>query len=161
MCKGEWRYMMVRINRLDQLIGSNWIRKADWERSTVGRGLPSEGCSQWAGRGLWRKMYGLSLHDYLWDLSYYFLWSLFDLLITLQKCIRFVGKLPHIIDIEKGIFRLHLSFTNAKYFHTWNIICFCKSLIVSTLTVCLQLGVPGWQQNASVFALVWTRGGWK
>ena len=33
--------MMVQQNRLDQLIGSNWIRKANPERPTVGRGLPS------------------------------------------------------------------------------------------------------------------------
>ena len=43
--------MMVRINRSDQIIESNWIRKANTERptvgrvlATVGRGLPAEGC---------------------------------------------------------------------------------------------------------------------
>ena len=35
--------MMVRINRLDQLIGSNWIQKANPERPTVGRVLPTVG----------------------------------------------------------------------------------------------------------------------
>ena len=68
--------MTVRQNRSDQLIGSNWIGKANLERPTVdrvlptvGRGLPIEGCPPWAGRGLWRKMYGFSLHDYSGDLS--------------------------------------------------------------------------------------------
>ena len=41
--KGEWRYMKVRINWSDQLIGSNWIRKANPERPTVGRMLPTVG----------------------------------------------------------------------------------------------------------------------
>ena len=58
----EWRYMTVRINRTDQLIGSDWIRKANPERPTVGCRLPTEGCPPWVGRGLWRKMYGFSLH---------------------------------------------------------------------------------------------------
>ena len=51
--------MIVKINRSDQPIGSNWIRKANPERATVGcvlptvgRGLPAEGCPPWAGRGL-------------------------------------------------------------------------------------------------------------
>ena len=67
--------MTVRQNRSDQLIGSNWIRKANPERPTVGRGLPTmgrglptvgrglsaESCPQWAGRGLWHKISGFSL----------------------------------------------------------------------------------------------------
>ena len=100
--------MTVRINQSDQLIGSNWIRKANPERPIVGcvlptvgpvlptvgrvlptvgrvlptvgrvlpivgRGLPAKGCPPWAGRELCRKMYGFSLHNYLGDLSYYFL----------------------------------------------------------------------------------------
>ena len=44
MIKGEIRYMTVRHNWLDQLIGSNWIRRTNPERPTVGRGLPAEGC---------------------------------------------------------------------------------------------------------------------
>ena len=36
--------MTVQINRSDQLIGSNWIRKANTERPTVGRVLPTVGC---------------------------------------------------------------------------------------------------------------------
>ena len=62
--------MTVRINRTDQLIGSDWIRKANPERPTVGHvlptlvcRLPTEGCPPWVGRGLWRKMYGFSLHE--------------------------------------------------------------------------------------------------
>ena len=62
--------MTVRINRKDQLIGSDWIRKANPERPTAGRVLPTvgcrlstEGCPPWVGRGLWRKMYGFSLHE--------------------------------------------------------------------------------------------------
>ena len=35
--------MTVQINRSDQLIGSNWIRKGNPERSTVGRVLPTMG----------------------------------------------------------------------------------------------------------------------
>ena len=61
--KGEIRYMTVRQNRSDQLIGSNWIRRANPERPTVGRGLPAEGCPPWAGRGLRRKMSEFSLHE--------------------------------------------------------------------------------------------------
>ena len=52
--------------------------------------------------------------------------------ITLKKWIRFLGKPPHIIDIRKEIFRLNISVTTAKYFHSSDIICFCKCLIVST-----------------------------
>ena len=62
--------MTVRQNQSDQLIGSNWIRKANRERPTVGRvlptvghGLPAECCPPWAGQGLWRKMYEFSLHE--------------------------------------------------------------------------------------------------
>ena len=50
--------MTVRINGTDQLIGSDWIRKA-------------EGCPPWVGRGLWRKMYGFSLNEgvpTIWDI---------------------------------------------------------------------------------------------
>ena len=61
--------MMVQINRSDQLIRSNWIRKANPERPivgrelpTVGHQLPTEGCPPWAGQGLWRKTYRFSLH---------------------------------------------------------------------------------------------------
>ena len=36
--------MTVQINRSDKLIGSIWIRKANPERPTVGRGLPTVGC---------------------------------------------------------------------------------------------------------------------
>ena len=68
--KGEWQYMTVLKNRSNQLIGSNWIRKANPERPTVGHGLPtvgrvlpSEGCLPWGGWGPWRKMYGFSLHE--------------------------------------------------------------------------------------------------
>ena len=60
--------MTVRQNRSDQLIGSNWIRRANPERltvgrglpivgrglPTVGRGLPTVGCPPWAShRGPW------------------------------------------------------------------------------------------------------------
>ena len=55
--------MTVRIDRTDQLIGSDWIRKANPERPTVGRVLSAKGCPPWVGRGLWRKMYGFSLHE--------------------------------------------------------------------------------------------------
>ena len=62
--------MTVRQNQSDQLIESNWIRKANPERPTVGlklltvgHGLPAEGCPPWAGQGLWRKMYGFSFHN--------------------------------------------------------------------------------------------------
>ena len=62
--------MTVRKNWSDQLIGSNWIRKANPERlimgcvlPTVGCGLPAKGCPPWADQGLWRKMYGFSLHE--------------------------------------------------------------------------------------------------
>ena len=41
--KGEILYMRVRQNWSDQLIGSNWIRRANPERPTVGRGLPTVG----------------------------------------------------------------------------------------------------------------------
>ena len=68
--------MTVRINRSDQLIGPNWIRKANPERPTVsrvlptmGRGMPAKGFPLWAYQGLLRKMYGFSLHDYSGDLS--------------------------------------------------------------------------------------------
>ena len=61
--------------------------------------------------------------------------NLLGLLITLQKCIIFAGKPPHIIDIEKGIFRLNMLITIDKYFHTLDIISFCKSLIVSSLVL--------------------------
>ena len=61
--------MTVRLNQSDQLIGSNWIRKANPEKRTVGRVLPTvgrvlpaEGCPPWAGQGLWRNMYRFSLH---------------------------------------------------------------------------------------------------
>ena len=62
--------MTVRQNRSDQFIGSNWIRRANPERTTVGRGLPTvgrglptEGCPPWAGRGLRRKKYEFSLQE--------------------------------------------------------------------------------------------------
>ena len=55
--------MTVRINRTDQLIGSDWIRKANPERPTVGSVLPTEGYPPWVGQGLWREMYGFSLHE--------------------------------------------------------------------------------------------------
>ena len=62
--------MTVRINWKEQLIGSDWKRKANSERPTVGRELPTvgcglstEGCPPWVGRGLWRKMYGFLLHE--------------------------------------------------------------------------------------------------
>ena len=69
--------MTVQKNRSDQLIGSNWIRKASLERPTVGCvlptvgrvlptvgcGLPAEACPPWVGRGLCRKMSEFSLHE--------------------------------------------------------------------------------------------------
>ena len=68
--KGECWYMTVRINWSDQLNGSNWIRKANPEKptvghvlSTVGRGLSAKGCQQLTGQGLWRKIYGFSLDE--------------------------------------------------------------------------------------------------
>ena len=60
--------MTVRINRLDQLIGSYCIKKANPEKPTkshvlptVGRGMSAKGCPARTGQGLWRKMYGFSL----------------------------------------------------------------------------------------------------
>ena len=41
--------MTVRINQTDQLNGSDWIRKANPERPTVGHMLPTEGFPQWVG----------------------------------------------------------------------------------------------------------------
>ena len=55
--------MTVRINRTDQLIESDWIRKANLERPSVGRVLPTEGYPPWVGRGLWYKMYGFLLQE--------------------------------------------------------------------------------------------------
>ena len=62
--------MRVQINRTDQLIRLDWIRKANPERPTVGRVLPTLGCRlptkdfpPWVGRGLRRKLYGFSLHE--------------------------------------------------------------------------------------------------
>ena len=47
--------MAMRQNRLDQLMGSNWIRKANPERPTVGHGpLAAQ---------LWHKMSRFSLHE--------------------------------------------------------------------------------------------------
>ena len=134
--------MTVRINRMDQLIGSDWIRKTNPERPTVGRVLSTEGWPPWVGRGLWRKMHGFSLHEGVPTIREIYLCIFFEscwaLLITLQKCIRFVGKPRHIIDIGKAIFRLNIPTTTAKYFHTSDITGFCRSLIVSTL---ISLGV--------------------
>ena len=55
--------MTVRTNRTDQHIGSDWIRKANSERPTVGCRLPTEGCPPWVGQGLWHKMYRFSLQE--------------------------------------------------------------------------------------------------
>ena len=124
--------MTVRINRTDQLIGTDWIRKANPERPAVGRVLPTVGRSRTLAKNV-RVFIARGCPDYLGDLSWYFLWILLVLLITLQTCIRFVGKPPYIIDIGKRIFMLNISTTTAKYFHTSDITGFSKSLIVSTL----------------------------
>ena len=62
--------MSVQINRSDQLIGSNWIRKTNSEKHTVGHVLPTvgrrlsaKGYPMWASQGLWRKMYEFLLQE--------------------------------------------------------------------------------------------------
>ena len=150
--------MTVRINWLDHLIGSNWIRKANPERPTVGPCAAHRGpCAthRWpcaAHHGPWAARQGLPTVGRLGNLaqnvcifiargclttreirvsiffeSCWVYWSHYKSAWDLQE------NQPHIIDIGKGIFKLNISVTTAKYFQTSDIICFCKSLIAFIL----------------------------
>ena len=126
--KGEWRYLTVQINWSDQIIGSNWIRKANPERPTVGRVLPT------VGHGL--PTVG-RLRTLAQNVRIFIAWLLgkslvgpTDHIIKMHKICR---KTASYYCLGKRIFRLNISVTTDKYFHTSNIICFCKSVIVSTL----------------------------
>ena len=54
-------------------------------------------------------------------------------LTDLHSVVHMCRNWPHIIDIRKGIFKLNILVTSAKYFYTSHITCVCKSLIVSNL----------------------------
>ena len=129
--------MTVRLNPSNQRIGSNWIRKANPKRTTVGRGLPAKGCPSWAGQGLWLKMSGFSLHEGVWLLGRSFLvfslnlyWAYWLIYKDFSENRR---NWPHIIVIGKGKFKLNILITTARYFYTSDITGFCNSLIVFTL----------------------------
>ena len=136
--KGGWRYMAVQINRSDQLIGSNWIRKSN----PVCCPLWAVCCPPWAvgcqPRATHRgqvKGFGAKCTDFHYTTTREICLSIF-----FESCWAYRSHFKNVKDLLEnrcilltGIFRVNISVSTAKYFHTLNIICFCKSLIVSLL----------------------------
>ena len=126
-----------------------------WHRGlpTVGCGLPAEGCPPRAGWGLWCKIYWFSLHKGVWLLGRsVIVFSLnlagsTDHTTKMHKIWRKTAATSAYYWHRKGIFRLNILVTTAKYFHTSDLICFCKSLIVSTLVLMSLVHTQLWNKQ--------------